>query len=201
VLKEALEPGDLTNDLVREVERAGAQAPPGLAVSVKFVREPGRGWTEGARFHVTVSQTEAHEHEEEAAAPPPPPQVRAPAIALRVVDGDARPKTLASEAVRINIGRQVEVIDQSGRPVRHNDIAFVGDDEVSRSVSRAHAHITFDRTTSTHRVFDENSAHGTQIERAGRRITVPAGRDGLKLRPGDEIHVGRAVVRFEVKSK
>ena len=76
--------------------------------------------------------------------------------------------------------------------MRHNDVAFIGDDEVSRSVSRAHAHIAFDRATGTYRVFDENSAHGTEVERDGRRIVVPAGRDGLKLRAGDQIHVGRA---------
>jgi hypothetical protein len=201
VLKEALEPADLTRELVRAVERGGGQAPAGFTLAVRFVREPGKGWTEGARFHVTVSQADAPavDTATTAAAATPAP-VQAATVVLRVIDGDARPKTLTSEAQRINLGRQVDVIDQAGRPVRHNDVAFVGDDEVSRSVSRAHAHIAFERATGTHRVFDENSAHGTQVERDGRLIAVPAGRDGLRLRSGDAIHVGRASVRFETRT-
>lgn len=202
VMKEALEPGELTQELLRRVDRAGAQAPQGFSLAVRFVREPGKGWTPGARFHVTVSQAEsappepAAEPDAGAAAPSAAPPG---SIVLRVLEGEARPKTLTTDAVRITIGRQVEVVDQTGRPVRRNDVAFVGDDEVSRSVSRAHAHIALERASGLCRVFDENSAHGTQVEREGRRITVPAGRDGLKLRSGDEIHVGRAILRFEIK--
>ena len=210
VMKEALEPADLTRELLRGVERAGAQAPAGFTLAVRLVREPGKGWTPGARFHVTVSQSE--NAAVDAAAEPESAATGAAAtgaaaastatqgsIVLRVLEGEAKPKTLTTEALRITIGRQVEVVDQTGRPVRRNDVAFVGDDEVSRSVSRAHAHVALDRATGLCRVFDENSAHGTQVEREGRRITVPAGRDGLKLRSGDEIHVGRAVLRFEIK--
>jgi hypothetical protein len=194
VLKEALDPDRLATELGRELERTGAQVPAGFAVQLRLVREPGKAWTPGARFHVTVSQSDAP-----AAEAPATGTVPAVTAVLRVLEGEARPRALTSQAVRINIGRQVNVIDQSGRPVRHNDVAFVGEDEVSRSVSRAHAHVTFDRATRTHRVFDENSAFGTEVERDGRRIVVPPGRDGLKLRPGDQIRVGRAALRFETK--
>jgi FHA domain len=209
VMKEALEPEDLTRELLRGVERAGAQAPAGFTLAVRFVREPGKGWTPGSRFHVTVSQSAgpqstssgapAEELPTESEAGTSTAASGPGSIVLRVLEGEARPKTLTSDAVRVTIGRQTEVVDQTGRPVRRNDVAFVGEDEVSRSVSRAHAHIAIDRAAGVYRVFDENSAHGTQVEREGRRITVPAGRDGLKLRAGDEIHVGRAILRFELK--
>jgi hypothetical protein len=206
VMKEALEPEELTRELLRGVERAGAQAPAGFTLSVRLVREPGKGWTPGARFHVTVSQSEelaaralarrspgevgiASEPSSESAPTDAPTAAPQTSVVLRVLEGEARPKMLTTDAVRITIGRQVEV----------NDVAFVGDDEVSRSVSRAHAHLAVDRPSGVYRIFDENSAHGTQVEREGRRITVPAGRDGLKLRPGDEIHVGRAILRFDFK--
>ncbi len=208
VMKEALDPEELTRELLRSVERAGAQAPPGFTLAVRFVREAGRTWTPGARFHVTVSQSEesaaraaAQERSTEAESPAATATATTlSAVMLRVLEGEARPKTLTSDAVRTTFGRQVEVIDQAGRPVRRNDVAFIGDDEVSRSVSRAHAHIVVDRASGVYRVFDENSAHGTLVEREGRRITVPAGRDGLKLRPGDAIHVGRAILRFDIKA-
>jgi hypothetical protein len=206
VMKEALEPEELTRELLRGVERAGAQAPAGFTLSVRLVREPGKSWTPGARFHITVSQSEeqaARAFASESSSEPAPTDASAAAlqtsVVLRVLEGEARPKTLTTDAGRITIGRQVEVVDQSGRPVRRNDVAFVGDDELSRSVSRAHAHLAVDRASGVWRVFDENSAHGTQVEREGRRITVPAGRDGLKLRSGDEIHVGRAILRFDLK--
>jgi FHA domain len=194
VFKDALDPADLAREIGRELERTGAQLPHGFEVVLRLVRAPGKGWTPGARFHVTVSQTDAPVGE-----PASTEAVRPVTAVLRVLDGDARPRTLTTEATRINLGRQIDVLDRTGKPVRHNDVAFVGDDEVSRSVSRAHAYVTFDRVTRAHRVFDENSAYGTEVERDGRRIVVPAGRDGLRLRSGDAIHLGRAAVRFEIK--
>jgi hypothetical protein len=117
---------------------------------------------------------------------------------LRVTLGHAKPRTVTCEGERVNIGRQPVVADASGRVVRRNDIAFTGDDEVSRSVSRAHAHVAWVPTAGTYRVFDEQSSHGTVVSRAGRLIQVPPGRDGLKLAGGDEVHVGRAVVVVEI---
>ena len=117
---------------------------------------------------------------------------------LRVTLGQAKPRTATCEGERVNIGRQAMVADANGRVVRRNDIAFVGDDEVSRSVSRAHAHVAWIPAAGTYRVFDEQSSHGTVVSRGGRLIQVPPGRDGLKLAAGDEVHVGRAVVVVEI---
>jgi len=190
VLKEALEPGALARDLAEAVDRAGGEVA-GVELAVRFVRAAGSAWPPGARFLVTVSERGAADGGAETSAD------AARAVVLRVVEGDARPRTLTSEATRINIGRQVEVVDRSGKPVRRNDVAFVGDDEVSRSVSRAHAYIGREQGGGACRLFDENSAHGTQVERDGRWITVPAGRDGLKLRSGDTIRVGLGTLKFE----
>ena len=120
---------------------------------------------------------------------------------LRVTLGQAKPRTVTCEGERVNIGRQPTVADANGRVVRRNDIAFIGDDEVSRSVSRAHAHVAWIPTAGTYRVFDEQSSHGTVVSRGGRLIQVPPGRDGLKLAAGDEVHVGRAVVVVEITSR
>jgi predicted component of type VI protein secretion system len=114
--------------------------------------------------------------------------------------GQAKPKSVTCQGERVNIGRQPTVADATGRVVRRNDIAFTGDDDVSRSVSRAHAHVAWVPAAGTYRVFDEQSSHGTAVVRGGRLIQVPSGRDGLKLVAGDEVHVGRAVVVVEITS-
>jgi hypothetical protein len=42
-----------------------------------------------------------------------------------------------------------------GGIVRRNDLAFVGDSEVNRSVSREHIHIEYDKTTGEYRLFND----------------------------------------------
>jgi hypothetical protein len=83
--------------------------------------------------------------------------------------------------------------------VRRNDIVFEeGGDDANATVSRAHAHIRFDRAARQFRICDDESEYGTRIFREGRSIEVPAGnRRGERLCAGDEIYVGRACLRFE----
>ena len=101
------------------------------------------------------------------------------------------------EKPRINIGRLAELTDSEQRVVRRNDVVFEeGADEANATVSRSHAHIRLD--SGEYRVCDDESEFGTRVFRDGRPIEVPAGnRRGEKLRPGDEIYVGRACLRFE----
>ena len=52
--------------------------------------------------------------------------------------------------------------------------------------------------TGDYRICDDGSEFGTRVFRDGRPIEVPSGnRRGEKLRPGDEIYLGRACLRFE----
>jgi hypothetical protein len=49
-----------------------------------------------------------------------------------------------------------------------------------------------------YRICDDESEYGTRVFRDGRSIEAPAGnRRGELLRPGDEIYLGRACLRFE----
>ena len=204
LFKEALVgPDGVEADLRKALDAAGAEWPRGFALTVKFVKAAGDDWRSGARFHVTAADpgAPAPPPEPETASTLAPPPAVAPALVLRVTLGQAKPRTVTCEGERVNIGRQAIVADASGRVVRRNDIAFTGDDEVSRSVSRAHAHVAWIPTAGTYRVFDEQSSHGTVVSRAGRLIQVPPGRDGLKLAAGDELHVGRAVLTVEVPSR
>ena len=85
--------------------------------------------------------------------------------------------------------------------VRRNDIVFEeGADEANITVSRKHAHIV--REEGEYRIWDDGSEFGTRVFRDGRTIEVPPGnRRGEKLRPGDEIYLGRARLRFELETR
>jgi hypothetical protein len=196
-------PTGVEADLRRALDAAGADWPRGFTLTVKFVKAPGEGWRNGARFHVTASEGGAAvavpERDPAEASAPTAPAV-APSLTLRVTLGHAKPRTVTCEGARVTIGRQPTVADATGRTVRRNDIAFIGDDEVSRSVSRAHAYVAWVPAAGTYRVYDEGSSHGTVVSRGGRLIQVPPGRDGLKLAAGDEVHVGRAVLSIEIAS-
>jgi hypothetical protein len=61
---------------------------------------------------------------------------------------------------------------------------------------KEHAHIRLD--DGEYRICDDASEFGTRIFRDERSIDVPSGnRRGERLRPGDEIYLGRACLRFE----
>jgi hypothetical protein len=114
-----------------------------------------------------------------------------------VVKGKTGNPEYALERPRTNIGRLVELTDADHRVVRRNDVVFEeGADEANATVSRKHAHIRLE--AGDYRLCDDGSEFGTRVFRDGRSIVVPAGdRRGEKLRPGDEIYLGRACLRFE----
>jgi len=116
---------------------------------------------------------------------------------LVVVKGKAGREEYTLEKPRTNIGRLAELTDADHRIVRRNDVVFEeGADETATTVSRKHAHIRLDN--GDYRLCDDGSEFGTRVFRDGRSIEVPKGnRRGEKLRPGDEIYLGRACVRFE----
>jgi hypothetical protein len=116
---------------------------------------------------------------------------------LIVVRGRAQQGEYTLDKVRTNIGRMAEVTDAEQRILRRNDVVFEeGADEANATVSRKHAHVRYD--AGEYRLSDDSSEFGTKVFRDGRSIEVPPGnRRGEKLRPGDEIYLGRACLRFE----
>jgi FHA domain len=117
---------------------------------------------------------------------------------LVVVRGKAEAASIALEKERTNLGRRAELTDSLERVIRRNDLIFEeGADEANSTVSRGHAHIRLDRETGEYRICDDSSEYGTRIFRDGRSIDVPPGSRGERLKPGDEIYLGRACVRFE----
>ncbi len=129
------------------------------------------------------------------------------AARLVVEAGSANKSELLLQKTRTNIGRLVDVYKAEGLS-RRNDLAFAEDNPVNRTVSREHAHILHDKKAGEYRLFNdrwykrgdkaENNC-GLWIVRDGMGQEVHRDTRGTRLLPGDEIHLGQAVVKFQVK--
>jgi len=140
--------------------------------------------------------------------PPPLEEPRAKRTArLQVVSGTANRPEIALQKTRTNIGRLGEVYKAEGLS-RRNDLSFAEDNAVNRTVSREHAHILHDKKTGEYRLFNdrwykrgnktENNC-GLWIIRDGLGQEVHRDTRGTRLEPGDEIHLGKAVLKFQIK--
>ena len=123
---------------------------------------------------------------------------------LVVVRGTASAPEIMLNKERINIGRSAEVYRADG-PSRRNDLVFTED---NRTVSREHAHILHSKKTGEYRLYNDRWYHhgkkdtgdcGLWIIRDGLSQEVHRNARGVKLQPGDEIQLGQAVVRFQLK--
>lgn len=160
-----------------------------VTVDVAYAPAAGANWT-SPDFHVEFARV----------TPPPQivevsPPTRDP-IDIAILEGTASRPAYTLNLARIDIGRGVEVRDTRDRLLRTNHVAFTeGDDDVNRSVSRRHAHITCDPASGDYRLFDDGSALGTSVLRNGSAIAVRSGSRGVRLGDGDEIALGKARVR------
>jgi FHA domain len=177
----------LEADIHEALEAAACEAPRTLSIEVRAV-EAGPNPFEIEYAVAPVAPV--------APAAAQPVASSAPAR-LTVVKGKTGHAEYALDKVRTNIGRMAELTDAEQRVIRRNDIVFEeGADEANATVSRRHAHIRLE--DGDYRLCDDESEFGTRVFRDGRPVEVPAGnRRGEKLRPGDEIYLGRACLRFE----
>ena len=178
------EGGRLEADIREALDAVDCETPRGFTVEVKTAETGDR------KFEIEYALQPA---KDSAKAAPEEPQG---AGRLTVVKGKATQAEYALEKARTNIGRIAELTDADQRVVRRNDVVFEEGDEANATVSRRHAHIRLE--AGEYRICDDESEFGTRVFRDGRAIEVPAGnRRGEKLRPGDEIYLGRACLRFE----
>jgi FHA domain len=162
---------------------------PDLEVSVEIVEERGLDWAgKGHRVDYDRRRVEEKKNKGEAKSP----------AQLIVMQGEAEQTQYSITKKRTNIGRQAEVLDKDGLPLRRNDLIFLEDGcEINQTVSRLHAHINYDRDAGEYRLHDDNSAYGTLIIRAsGSRVKVTRSL-GTALNSGDEIFFGQARVIFK----
>jgi hypothetical protein len=189
----------LENDIRDSLQGAGCALPAGFAVDVETAEAGPKGFEIAYAIRETPSIPAPAPAPAPALEPEPAPASAPAAARLVIVRGKAAQDTYTVDKTRTNIGRMQELTDSRQRIVRRNDIVFEeGGDDANATVSRAHAHIRFDRPSGQYRICDDESEFGTRIFREGRSIEVPAGnRRGERLGAGDEIYVGRACLRFE----
>jgi hypothetical protein len=182
------EGGRLESEIREMLEATGCELPRSLSVEVKTTQTGDQPFVIEYEVVSITPPTAAVE-------PASPPVAATPRLV--VVRGKTANPELVVDKPRINIGRLLELTDAEGHVVRRNDVVFEeGGDDANATVSRRHAHIRLE--AGEYRLCDDESEFGTRVFRDGRPIEVPPGnRRGEKLRPGDEIYLGRACLRFE----
>lgn len=188
----------LTEDVAESLRAAACDVPPAFAVEIRTAESGPHPFA--IEYSIEpVGQTIAVRGlpTPGSGLKPEKPLVAPPPARLIVTKGQTERPEYDLEKPRTNLGRLPELMDADQRIARRNDIVFEeGADEASSTVSRQHAHIR--RDGSDYRLCDDGSEFGTRVFRDGRSIDVPAhNRRGEKLRPGDEIYLGRACLRFE----
>jgi hypothetical protein len=195
VLEALFDVNQLGGDVRSSLEEEGIQPPAELTVAVRYPEE------------ALVEMRILCERVEKDLPAPAPFAASERTVAIAIVparlitlSGVSSVPELPLDRPRINLGREEEVVDALGRAIRRNELSFPETaHEANASVSRSHAHVAFDATSGQWRIFDDGSSLGTSLFRDGRRIDVPAHASrGVTLRPGDEIYLGQARLRFEM---
>ena len=184
--------GPLVRDRIAASLGAAACQVTDIDLSVAYESKPRKNWRDPA-FHIEFSRVAKRARP----APAPERAPAAPRLELTVLKGTAEQETYTLDgATRIDVGRCAEVRDSRHRLVRTNHVAFLErSGDANQSVSRRHAHISYEPDGRGFRVLDDGSEHGTGIVRHGRTLTVPRGARGVRLVSGDEIVLGEARVR------
>lgn len=189
-------PPSLEERVRARLRQAGCAGVDALTATVKFVERPQAAWPT-REYHVGFRRSTARPRSTRDATTP----AQRLEIHLAILSGTAAKARYNFTASRINLGRLADVLDRDHRVARQNHVAFDdGGDDVTQSVSRAHAHIAVHATTNEARLHDDGSTHGTRIVRTGRTISVPRGGRGVALRDGDEVLLGQARLRVSLRT-
>jgi hypothetical protein len=167
----------LSSEVRRQLEEAGCEPPGTLRVDATAIVSSDPNLAD-----------QPYEISYDSELPPQPP------LSIQVLRGETERPTYRFAERIVNIGRRAEVHDEANRMIRRNHVVFLDLDRGPNStVSREHAHVSFDLDTGWYRLYDDASRFGTQIYRDGQIIDVPHGpTGGAWLRSGDEVHLGQA---------
>jgi len=172
---------DLPERIRRRLRLRGCEPPAELEVNVRFTTAKGEDWGDRL-FRIWYRRKRVGAPSRPLAPPPPPP---AP-LHLVVLRGRTADKEHQLALARINLGRLERVGSSTGK-ARKNHVWFAASED---TVSRAHAHI--ERIDGSYLLFDEGSASGTRVLRAGEEIELmPRASRGVRLFDGDRIELGK----------
>jgi len=181
---------DLDRRIEERLTELRCDTQPSLDVEVAALDAAPADWPPERRFAIDYHR----DGETRTATLQSPPQLH-----VVVVKGAATERTFTFTESTVAIGRTGEPTDDLGR-MRRNRVAFTDvRDGITETVGRAHARLRFDAASSSYLLFDDGSSNGTAIVRDGTTIPVPRlDPRGVRVRSGDEIQVGRAVMRIEI---
>jgi len=193
ILEALFDPGQLGDDLRSTLKEERTMPPADLTVAVRY---PDNAHVE---MRILCERLERNAP----SVTTPANQAAGTAITparLITVAGRSSPPEMTLDRMRINLGREDDVVDSLGRTIRRNELVFPEKaHEANGSVSRSHAHLRFYAASGEWRIFDDGSSLGTSLFRSGHRIDVPAHASrGVVLRAGDEIYLGQVRLRFEL---
>jgi hypothetical protein len=180
---------DGLSERVRErLAEVQATAPADVDVRVSFLKRAPEDWPAGRLFSLECRHDGAAGAMREGSTQRP--------IVLTVVKGAAAAASYRFCQQAIAIGRTAEPVDGSGR-VRRNDVVFLDAvDGITETVGRAHARLQFD-ARGHYRLYNDGSSNPTSIVRNGTMLPVaPRDPRGIRVESGDDIQLGRAVLRF-----
>jgi hypothetical protein len=181
---------DLGTRLRDRLAELTCEMPASIAATV--VLEPAPEPDAPARVRV-----ECFDDDADVTTPAPPGLSQRPALRITVVKGQCAEAEYVFDEPVIAIGRTAEPTDALGL-VRYNHVAFLEErDGVNETVGRAHARLQFDTASGHYVLFNESSSNPTSIVRGGRMIRVaPRDPRGVRVQSGDEVRLGRAVLRL-----
>jgi hypothetical protein len=180
----------LQTRILDRLQSAGC-APADIVVELQYVDAADTNWN-AAEFDLQFARVAAPRVEGVAVDSQPAP------IEIRAVVGVMERWAYSLAAPRIDVGRGAEVRDERNRLIRTNHVVFTeGAGGVNETVSRTHAHITYEAQTGRFRLHDDGSEHGTGIIRGGKTISVLRGTRGVRLQPDDDVVLGEARVRIK----
>lgn len=129
-----------------------------------------------------------------------------PTVTLKVLEGKASRTRFKVTQAAINIGRGREIKDKYGTLIRRNDVDFNDEmTEPNNSVSKLHARIEYSEADGAYYLSDSGFEYGlvtngTRLIRGGNLIAKLNADQRVQLENGDEIHLGKAAVRFELRT-
>ena len=181
--------GRLDARLRERLTELHCEIPAGLTTSVSV--------TDGANGHDPLLRVECGN----AGGPPSvSPVVReVPQLHIQVIKGrcDRADYTFTENVV--SIGRGAELSDAFGRMHRNHVVFQDVRDGVTETVARAHARLELDPELGAYLLFNESGSNPTFVLRRGRTLPVsPRDRRGVRVSSGDEVQLGRAVIKLEV---
>ncbi len=172
--------------MLERLAEVRCELPRALDVQVECVDDAPASWAVGQVLDIAYV----------ASAAPAPAHAT---LHITVLEGTATEACSTFVEATVSIGRSADPTDDHGR-LRRNRVAFLDiADPVNQTVGRAHARLRRDPATGEYRVFDEGSRNGTSILRDGDVIPVPRDPRGVRVRSGDQIHLGRAVLLIQIR--